>query len=97
MRSRLLSLLLLASLLGTPVLLHRANVADRCATLANDALCTAVQPDPLWVRPFGLLSATLLVLAAGLFARAWSERRRERLLLEGVGVRVREQDLPLEE
>lgn len=96
MRFRLGILFLLASVLGTPVLLHRANVQQRCGDVGYD-VCRAISPDPAWVLPLGILSALILVYCAVLFAQDWSARRREKEMLDAVGVHVREEDLPLEE
>ena len=97
MRFRVFYLLVLASLLGTPVLLHRANTEQRCAQIPDPAECAVVAPDPLWMRPAGLLSLAAMVAAGYLFATAWTARHREKQMLDDVGVHVREEELPLEE
>ncbi len=97
MRFRIFYLLVLASLLGTPVLAHRARTAQMCASLGDTASCALIAPDPWWMRPAGLLSALALGTAAVLFAQAWTERHREKEMLDAVGVHMREEDLPLEE
>ena len=97
MRFRVFYLIVLASLLGTPVLVHRANAAQRCASIADPAMCAAALPDPAWVRPAGLLSLLALVTAGVLYARAYAARQQEKQMLDAVGVHVPEQDLPLEE
>ncbi len=97
MRFRVFYLLVLASLLGTPVLLHRNTVLQQCAQLPDAAMCATVAPDPFWVRPAGLLSLLALGAAAYLAAVGWTARHREKEMLDGVGVHVREEDLPLEE
>lgn len=96
MRFRISILFLLASLLGTPVLLHRANLQSRCGDVGYD-VCRAISPDPAWVRAVGVLSLLILLFATFLFAQAWSARRREKEMLDSVGVHVPEEDLPLEE
>lgn len=96
MRFRISLLFLLASLLGTPVLLYRANMQQRCGDVGYD-VCRAISPDPVWVRPAGILSAFILACVAALFAQAWTARHREKEMLDQVGVHVREEDLPLEE
>lgn len=96
MRFRIGLLLLFASLLGTPVLLYRANVQQSCGAIGYD-VCRAISPDPVWVRPAGILSALILACAAVIFAQAWTARHREKEMLDQVGVHVREEDLPLEE
>ncbi len=97
MRFRIFYLLVLASLMGMPVLLHRAHTQQACAQISDAAICAVVAPDAWWMRPLGLLSAVSLVAAAYVFAAAWSARRREKEMLDDVGVHVREEDLPLEE
>lgn len=97
MRFRVFYLLVLASLLGMPVLLHRAHTQQVCAALPDASTCAVVAPDPFWMRPLGLLSALTLGAAVYLFATAWSARHREKEMLDAVGVHVREEDLPLEE
>lgn len=97
MRFRIVLLFLLASLLGTPVLLNRMQTQDACAHIPDPAMCAAVAPTPVWVRPLGILSLLVLLYLAYRFATAWAERRREKDLLDAVGVHVREDELPLEE
>ena len=96
MRFRIAILFLLASVLGMPVLWHRANVQLRCADVGYD-VCQAISPGPAWVRPLGILSALVLIYALVLLAQAWSARHREKEMLDSVGVHVPEEDLPLEE
>ena len=97
MRFRIFYLVVLASLLGTPVLVHRTNVQQRCAAIPDPATCAMVVPDPFWLRPAGLLSALSLAFAAYLLTRAYTARHREKVMLDQVGVHVPEEDLPLEE
>ena len=97
MRFRVFYLSVLASLLGMPVLLHRAATQQTCAQIPDAAQCAVVAPDPFWMRPAGLLSLLSLLAAAYLFAIAWTARHREKAMLDDVGVHVREEDLPLEE
>ncbi len=97
MRFRIFYLLVLASLLGTPVLIHRTRAAQMCDNLGSPTECALLANDPWWVRPAGLLSAFTLGAAGFLFAQAWVDRRREKDMLDAVGVHVREEDLPLEE
>lgn len=97
MLNRIALLFILASVLGTPVLLHRSEVQQRCASIPDRSTCSAVAPDPIWVRPFGFMSALALVWAAALFVQAVTARRREKELLGQAGVAVSEADLPLEE
>ena len=97
MRFRIFYLLVLASLLGTPVLIHRTRAAQTCADLGSPTECAQLVTDPWWIRPAGLLSALTLGVAAYIFAQSWVERRREIEMLDAVGVHVREEDLPLEE
>lgn len=47
--------------------------------------------------PFGIVAAVSLIFAGVLAVQAWEARRQEQHMLEAVGVRVREEDLPLEE
>ncbi len=97
MHFRIVLLFLVASLLGTPVLLHHAGRANVCARIADPALCATAYPDPLWVRPLGILSLLMLGYALYVLATAWAERRHEKQMLDTIGVHVREEDLPLEE
>lgn len=97
MRYRLALLYLFASLLGTPVLIYHAHASSACASIADPVLCSAAYPRPFWVFPLGLASLAVLVYATYLLAMDWTERRHEKELLDGVGVHVREEDLPLEE
>ena len=96
MRYRILLLFLFASLLGTPVLLHRSARVNACMNL-DAALCAATFPDPWWLVPLGLMSLVVLGYATYLLGTAWSERRHEKDMLDAVGVHVQEEDLPLEE
>ena len=96
MRNRILLLFAFASLLGTPVLMHRAARVTACMNL-DAVLCATMFPDPWWLLPLGFLSLLMLGYAAYLLATAWVERRREKDMLEAVGVHVQEKDLPLEE
>ncbi len=97
MRNRLVLLLVLATLLGTPVLIHWQSNQQRCADIADTAICRIAVPDPLWVRPLGVLAAATLLVAGILYLRAFAARRKEKELLDDVGVHVPEQDLPLDE
>ena len=96
MRYRILLLFVFASLLGTPVLLHRSARLSACMNL-DAALCSTMFPDPWWMVPLGLVSLAVLGYATYLLASAWAERRHEKDMLDAVGVHVREKDLPLEE
>ncbi|GAA3760645.1 hypothetical protein [Terriglobus aquaticus] len=96
MRNRILLLLLFASLLGTPVLLHRSQRIAACANL-DAGTCAMTNPDPWWMVPLGVLSLLVLGYAAYVLAADWSERRKEKDMLDAVGVHVKEEDLPLEE
>lgn len=96
MRYRILLLFAFASLLGTPVLLHRSARETACVNL-DAALCATTYPDPWWMVPLGLLSLLVLAYAAYLLATAWAERKHEKDMLDAVGVHVAEEDLPLEE
>ncbi len=96
MRNRILLLFAFASLLGTPVLLHRAARVNACLNL-DPVMCATMFPDPWWLLPLGLLSLLVLGYAAYLLVTAQAERRREKDMLDAVGVHVREEDLPLEE
>ncbi len=97
MRYRILLLLILASLLGTPVLVHRGNAMQRCASVPDPVTCASINPEPLWMRPFGILSAASLLFAGWIALQAFQARRREQQMLRAVGVNVKETDLPLEE
>ena len=97
MRFRTVFLFALASLLGMPVLLHRYHAQLACVHIPDPAMCAAVAPEPFWVRPVGVLSLLVLLYAAYTLAVAMNARRREKELLDAVGVHVREEDLPLEE
>ena len=109
MRYRSTFLLLLASLLGTPVLLHSYRAGQRCAAITGQidapafgvldpaGICRSINPDPLWARFFGIASVAALVAAGIGFARGLAARRHERNLLAGAGVHVSERDLPIEE
>ena len=97
MRFRIFYLLVLASLLGTPVLIHRTHAQQMCASLGSPTECAMLVNDPWWMRPAGLLSALTLAAAAYIFAQSWVDRRREKDMLDAVGVHVREEALPLEE
>ncbi len=68
-----------------------------CADLGSPTECALLVNDPWWMRPAGLLSAVTLAAAAFIFAQSWTDRHREKQMLDAVGVHVREEDLPLEE
>ncbi len=97
MRYRIVLLLLLASLLGTPVLVHRANAMQRCASVPDPVTCAAINPEPMWTRPFGIVSAVSLLFAGWVMLQAVQARQREQQMLRAVGINVKEADLPLEE
>ncbi len=97
MRFRIFYLVVLASLLGTPVLVRRMNRIQRCDSIPDPAICGVVAPDPGWMVPAGLCSIAALAMAGVVYTQAWSARHREKEMLDDVGVKVREEDLPLEE
>ena len=102
-------LFLIACLFGTPVLIHAYRVGQHCAAITGQtegspfvvsdptSLCRAVGPDPLWARGFGVLSLASLVAAGIGLSRGLAARRHERKMLAQVGVKVKEEDLFLEE
>ena len=96
MRNRILLLFAFASLLGTPVLVHRSARVRACANL-DAVTCATLHPDPWWMVPLGLLSLVVLCYALYVLAMSLAARRHEKDMLDAVGVHVREEDLPLEE
>jgi hypothetical protein len=96
-RTRLL--LILTGILCVPLAVHWYRVDSLCQAALQDptaALCTSALPRPGWFVPLVLLSVVTGVTGIVYLVGDLIGRRNERNLLQQAGVRVEEDELPLE-